>query len=124
MWAVQNGAYVTSVEPAQHMLEISKLKNHISKCEFICSKAEEIATHLNQKYDIIFLFGDVLSYVDEPTKVLSNLKDLSKRGTLIFGTFDNFYAYLRDVIIYDTKADYEYFKKFRKLPVGSEHVFF
>ncbi|KAF2962322.1 class I SAM-dependent methyltransferase [Fervidobacterium sp. 2310opik-2] len=120
-WFVQNGAQVVLVEPAWNMLEIAKekLKNYSEKCTFICEKAENI--QLDEKFDVIFLFGDVLSYVENIEKVLNNIKKLSKDGTYIFGTVDNFYSYLRDVIIYGDKRDYEYLKKYKKLPIGSQY---
>ncbi|WP_448378650.1 class I SAM-dependent methyltransferase [Fervidobacterium sp.] len=130
LWALKKGARVVFVEPAKKMLEQARKKIrkemgmelrdvHI---EFINCPAEDLDFHLHleEKFDVIFLLGDVLSYVDNLEKAMENISRATKKGALVFGTVDNYFSYLKDVIIYGSWRDYNYLVNHRKLPIGSE----
>ena len=131
LWALKKGAKVLFVEPAQRMIEQAKdkLRKEMGMdlrevpIEFINRPAEDLDFHLHfeEKFDVILLLGDVLSYVDNLEKTMENISRASKKGTLVFGTVDNYFSYLKDVIIYGSWEDYNYLVNHRRLPVGSEY---
>ncbi|MGQ9856169.1 MAG: class I SAM-dependent methyltransferase [Fervidobacterium sp.] len=128
LWALQRGAYVTLVEPAENMLQIAKEKIQqaglMERARFINSTAEQMDEYIDEQFDVIFALGDVLSYVSDLDKVLSVLSKISSPDALMFATVDNYYSYLKDVIIHGTLEDYKLLEKRRKLPIGSEHGIF
>jgi ubiquinone/menaquinone biosynthesis C-methylase UbiE len=130
LWALKKGAKVVFVEPAQKMFEQARIK--ISKemgmelrnvhIEFINCSAEDLDSflRLEENFDVIFLLGDVLSYVDNLEKTMENISRAAKKGALVFGTVDNYFSYVKDVISYGSWRDYRYLANRRKLPIGSE----
>jgi len=131
LWALKKGAKVVFVEPAQRMLE--QAKERISKeigmdlrdvpIEFINCPAEDLDFNLRleENFDVVFLLGDVLSYVNNLGKTMKNISRATKKGALVFGTVDNYFSYLKDVIIYGSWEDYSYLVNHRNLPIGSEY---
>ncbi|ODN30624.1 hypothetical protein A4H02_04835 [Fervidobacterium thailandense] len=127
LWFAQLGACVTLVEPARNMLEIAKRKfesNNLTQKvrRFICSKIEDLENY--QQYDIALLLGDVLSYVEVPDLVLRKVAKLLKNRGFVFGTVDNYFSYLKDVIIYGTLNDFKRLQDVGRLPIGSEYGVF
>lgn len=123
LWFSQMGSYVTLVEPARNMLDIAKCKfgrsNLLQKVRgFFCTKIEDLENY--QRYDIALLLGDVLSYVESPDLVIRKVAKLLKRHGLVFGTVDNYFSYLKNVIIYGTLDDLKRLQNLGKLPIGSE----
>ncbi|MEJ5258104.1 MAG: methyltransferase domain-containing protein [Fervidobacterium sp.] len=127
-WALQRGAQVTLVEPAENMLKIAKEKiaqvGLLEKARFINSTAEQMDEYIDEQFDVIFALGDVLSYVSDLDKVLSVLSKISSPNALMFATVDNYYSYLKDVIIHGTWEDYRTLERKKRLPIGSEHGVF
>jgi len=124
LWAVEKGALVTLIEPAENMLQIAvkRLNNYPDKCKFLNTPVEQAP--IDQKYDVIFMLGDVLSYVNDPEIVIKKLREFSHQNTLIFGTVDNYYSYLKEVIIYGSWDDYMFLQKHRKIQIGSQYGMF
>lgn len=124
LWAAEKGAPVTLIEPAENMLQIAvkRLNNYSDKCKFLNTPVEQAP--IDQKYDVIFLLGDVLSYVNDPEIVVEKLREFSHQDTLIFGTVDNYYSYLKEVIIYGFWDDYIFLQKHRKIRIGSQYGMF
>lgn len=124
LWAVERGALVTLVEPAENMLQmaIKRLSNYSEKCTFLNTSVEEVK--VDQRYDVIFLFGDVLNYVTDPEFVIEKVREFSHQNTIIFGTVDNYYSYLKEVIIYGSWDDYMFLEKHRKIQIGSQYGMF
>ncbi|MCX7654761.1 MAG: class I SAM-dependent methyltransferase [Fervidobacterium sp.] len=123
-WVVERGAHVTLVEPAQNMMKIAeeKLKSVSHNCLFINDTIENVIEI--GKYDVILLLGDVLSYVKDYDIVMRKILHFSKYGTLVFGTVDNYYSYLKDVVTYGEWKDFIYLKSNQKLPIGSKYGYF
>ncbi|WP_448376607.1 class I SAM-dependent methyltransferase [Fervidobacterium sp.] len=131
LWTLKKGAKVVFVEPAQRMIEQAKEKIRKEMgmdlrevpIEFINCPAEDLDFHLHleEKFDVILLLGDVLSYVDNLGKTMENISRATKKGALVFGTVDNYLSYLKDVVIYGSWEDYSYLVNHRKLPIGSEY---
>lgn len=131
LWVLKKGAKVVFVEPAQKMFE--QARKRISKeigmdlrelpIEFINCSAEDLDLNLRleENFDVVFVFGDVLSYVDNLEKAMENISRAAKKGALVFGTVDNYFSYLKDVIIYGSWKYYSYLVNHRKLPIGSEY---
>ena len=123
LWAAQHGAEVTLVEPAKKMLKIAqaKLWNFQDVCKFINCKAEKFTKKVQDRFDVIFLLGDVLSYVEDIEKTLENVSKTAKAGTFAFGTVDNFYSYVKDAMIYGSSQEVENLQRTRRLLIGSEY---
>lgn len=124
LWVAEKGALVTLIEPAENMLQIAvkRLNNYSDKCKFLNIPVEQAP--IDQKYDVIFLLGDVLSYVNDPEIVVEKLREYSHQDTLIFGTVDNYYSYLKEVINYGSWDDYMFLQKHRKIQIGSQYGMF
>jgi hypothetical protein len=83
-------------------------------------KHTQQAQHKIKFLSYIFVFGDVLSYVRKIDIAMENIRRAAKGGALVFGTVDNYFSYIKDVILYGSWKDYEYLIKHRKLPISSE----
>ncbi|MFN6992505.1 MAG: class I SAM-dependent methyltransferase [Fervidobacterium sp.] len=123
LWAAKQRAIVHLLEPSKEMLEISKNKlsahfnlNILNSFKFYNMTIEEFQPNdlepgKEVRYDIIFLLGDVLSYVEKLDKALITIKSVSKPGTILLGTVDNYYSYVRDIIIHGEWSDYAELEK-------------
>jgi len=123
LWAANRGAHVVLVEPAKKMLEIAreKLANFQDACEFINCRAEKFTKKVQDKFDVIFILGDVLSYVNDTEKTLENVSKVAKSGAFLFGTVDNFNFYMKEAIVYGAKQEVKNLQKTGRLLIGSEY---
>lgn len=133
LWAAKRGAIVHLLEPSKEMLEISenKLSSHLNLdilnlFKFYNTTIEEFQSKdldsgIVIRYDIIFLIGDILSYVKDLDKALSSIKSVCKSGTILLGTVDNYYSYVKDTIIYGEWSHYVELEKFGRITIGSEY---
>jgi len=123
LWAAQRGAKVTLVEPAKRMLEIAreKLLDFQDVCKFINCKAEKFTKKVQDKFDVVFLLGDVLSYVEDIGKTLENVSKIAKKGTFAFGTVDNFGFYMKEAVVYGSRQEVRNLQKTGRLLIGSEY---
>lgn len=128
-WANRKGASVVCVEPSKNMIEKAKvrlksvLSNEVDgRIEFLNCFAEDIGSYypLDGQFDVVFLLGDVLSYVQDIHRTMKNIQKAAKKGAFVFGTVDNYYSYVKDVIVYGSWDDYEYLEKHQRLTIGSE----
>lgn len=136
LWAANQGAIVHLLEPSREMLEISKNKlgSHfnidiLNLFRFYNTTIEEfqsmdLESGTVVRYDIIFLLGDVLSYVENLDNALIIIKSVSKPGTILLGTVDNYYSYIKDIIIHGEWSDYEELERKKRITIGSEYGVF
>lgn len=98
-----------------------KLLDFQDVCKFINCKAEKSTKKVQDKFDVIFLLGDVLSYVEDIGKTLENVSKIAKKGTFAFGTVDNFGFYMKEAVVYGSRQEVRNLQKTGRLLIGSEY---
>lgn len=125
--ALLMGAHVTIVEPAAKMLEVAKRKLRLlnipaNRYRTLQLMAEELSTvTFEDRFDVVFLLGDVLSYVENVELVLRNISAVTKSGAIVVGTVDSFLFNLKEVLLNGTAAEVRTFLETSTLLVGSEY---
>jgi len=107
----------------KRMLEIAreKLLDLQDVFKFINCKAEKFTKKVQDKFDVVFLLGDVLSYVEDIGKTLENVSKIAKKGTFAFGTVDNFGFYMKEAVVYGSRQEVRNLQKTGRLLIGSEY---
>ncbi|ANQ54423.1 methyltransferase type 11 [Thermosipho sp. 1063] len=109
---------VYAIEPSKKMLEIAKRK-YKDKVKFFNTKIEEF--EFEDRFDILNLQGDVLSYIEDLDFVMKKMKNLVKNKGYIFATVDSFYFMRRQIIKYGNLKELRDFDRTHITTVGSQY---
>lgn len=103
------------------MLEIAKEKNRtLENVEYLHTSLESLTQSIPAiTADTIIVLGDVLSYVDDATKAMDILSQISKSGTVLIGSVDGYYRGLKEIIFAGAFDAIKTLERFRKIQVGN-----
>lgn len=101
-WAIDMalaGAEVTAIDPSDNMLAVAanKAKECGVRVTFDKGRGESIDFE-ECSFDVVVAMGDVLSYTDEPHRVLAEVARVLRADGMIMATVDSGFAFLNDFI--------------------------
>ncbi|ABR31425.1 methyltransferase type 11 [Thermosipho melanesiensis] len=118
---LKEGFQVFALEPSENILNVAREK-YKDKVVYFCSTIEEF--EFNEKFEVLNLQGDVLSYVDDLDIVMNKLKKMIKPGGYLFATVDSYYYMKHLVKRYGSLEEYKIFEKTHVTTVGSQYGVF
>lgn len=116
----EHGCDVLLVDPSEKMLEVAKKKG---AKKLMKAYAEDLPLP-DEYFDAVNLQGDVLSYVEDREKAISEIRRVLKSGGLVFATVDNFYSFVQQILLDFSLPDLKRLLRDRTARVGTPDRYF
>jgi len=109
------------VEPSSRMLSIAKSRNRdIDGIEYVEATLENF--QIPQDVEVVFLIGDILSYVDNVKVTMEKISARIRRGGHIIGSVDSYYHALREIVRAGDGNARRYLERYRSMRVGNDEL--
>lgn len=118
---LNKGFSVYALEPSSKMIEFAK-ERFKDKVKYFNTTIENFVT--DNKFDILNIQGDVLSYVENLDLVMKKLSNIINKDGLLFATVDSYYYMRKLVKKYGNSREMEIFEKYHITTVGSQYGIF